>query len=91
MRPAEPQPRFVVCVKNKEYPASLELLKLYQVVADPAAAKHHQLHVIDESGEDYLYPEEYFVPVQLREATEKLLAADVLVQVIGEAIQRVVT
>ena len=59
MRPTEPQPRFVVCVKNKDYPASLELRKLYQVVADPAAAKHHQLRVIDESGEDYLYPEEY--------------------------------
>jgi len=91
MRPTEPPPRFVVCVKNKDYPASLELRKLYQVVADPAAAKHHQLRVIDESGEDYLYPEEYFVPVQLPEAAEKLLAADVLVQVIGEAIQRVVT
>ena len=58
MRPSEPQPRFVVCVKNKDYPASLELRKLYQVVADPAAAKHHQLRVIDESGEDYLYPDE---------------------------------
>jgi len=65
MRPTEPQPRFVVCVKNKDYPASLELRKQYQIVADPAAAKHHQLRVIDESGEDYLYPEEYFVPVQL--------------------------
>ena len=65
MRRAEPQPRFVVCVNSKDYPASLELRKLYQVVADEAAAKHHQLRVIDESGEDYLYPEEYFVPVQL--------------------------
>ena len=71
MRPTDPQPRFVVCVKNKDYPASLEVRKLYQVVADPAAAKHHQLRVIDESGEDYLYPEEYFVPVQLPEAAEK--------------------
>jgi hypothetical protein len=49
-------------VNSKDYPASLELRKLYQVVADEAAAKHHQLRVIDESGEDYLYPEEYFVP-----------------------------
>jgi hypothetical protein len=45
------------------------LRKLYQVAADPAAARHHQLRVINESGEDYLYPEEYFVPVQLPEAT----------------------
>ncbi len=40
-------------------------------VADAAAANHHQLRVIDESGEDYLYPEEYFIPVQLPEAAEK--------------------
>jgi hypothetical protein len=71
MRRTEPQPRFVVCVNNKDYPASLELRKLYQVIADEAAAKHHQIRVIDESGEDYLYPEEYFVPVQLPQAAEK--------------------
>ena len=71
MKRTEPQPRFVVCVNNKDYPASVELRKLYQVVVDEAAAKHHQLHVIDESSEDYLYPEEYFVPVQLPEAAEK--------------------
>jgi hypothetical protein len=58
-------------VKNKDYPVSLELRKLYQVVADDAAAKHHHLRVIDASGEDYLYPEEYFVPVQLPQAAEK--------------------
>jgi hypothetical protein len=71
MKRTEPQPRFVVCVNNKDYPASLELRKLYQVVADDAAAKHHQLRVIDESGDDYLYAEEYFVPVQLPQAAEK--------------------
>ena len=71
MKRTEPQPRFVVCINNKDYPASLELRKLYQVVADEAAAMHHQLRVIDESGEDYLYPEEYFVPVQLPQAAEK--------------------
>jgi hypothetical protein len=63
--------RFVVCVKNKSYAASLELRKLYQVVADETAAKLHQIRVIDESGEDYLYPEEYFVPVQLPQSAEK--------------------
>ncbi len=55
--------RFVVCVKNKDYAASLELRKLYQMVSDEAAANLHQIRVIDESGEDYLYPEEYFVAV----------------------------
>ena len=73
MTRTEPQPRFVVCVNNKDYPASLELRKLYQIVADKAAAKHHQLRVIDESGEDYLYPEEYFVPVQLPQAAQKAM------------------
>ncbi|MBI1741325.1 MAG: hypothetical protein HYR57_10670 [Candidatus Koribacter versatilis] len=64
-------PQFVVCVKNKDYAASLELRKLYQVVVDEVAAKLHQIRVIDESGEDYLYPEEYFVPPQLPQSAEK--------------------
>jgi hypothetical protein len=63
--------QFVVCVKNKGYTASLELRKLYQVVADETAAKLHQIRVIDESGEDYLYPAEYFGPVELPQAVEK--------------------
>jgi hypothetical protein len=63
--------QFVVCVKNKGYSASLELRKLYQVVRDEAAEKLGQIRVIDESGEDYLYPEEYFVPVQLPQSAEK--------------------
>jgi hypothetical protein len=65
------EPRFVVCVKNKDYAASLELRKLYQVVSDGEASKLHQTRVIDESGEDYLYPEGYFVAVQLPESAEK--------------------
>ncbi len=65
------EPKFVVCVKNEDYPASLELRKLYQVVSDESAAKLHRIRVIDESGEDYLYPEEYFVAVQLPLSAEK--------------------
>jgi hypothetical protein len=65
------EPRFVVCVKNKDYGASLELRKLYQVVADEAAAKLRQIRVMNESGEDYLYPEEYFVPVHLPQSAER--------------------
>jgi archaellum component FlaG (FlaF/FlaG flagellin family) len=63
--------RFVVCVKNKGYAASLELRKLYQLVVDGDAAKVGQIRVVDESGEDYLYPEEYFVPVELPQSAEK--------------------
>lgn len=51
--------RFVICIDNSECPASLEKRKIYEVVPDGNAAKHGQIRVIDESGEDYLYPEEY--------------------------------
>jgi hypothetical protein len=60
--------QFVVCICNEENPASLELRKLYQVIPDGKAAKLHLLRIIDESGEDYLYPEDYFVPVKLPQA-----------------------
>lgn len=63
--------RLVVCIRNDEYPVSLEKRKIYQVIPDPDAESHRQLRVIDESGEDYLYPVEYFVPVELPEAAEK--------------------
>ena len=59
------EPRFVVCIKNDDYPASLELRKLYQVIPDPSAAEHHQIRIIDESGEDYLYPANYFLVLDL--------------------------
>lgn len=61
----------VVCVNNKEYPASLEVRKLYRSIPDDQAAKRHRVRVIDESGEDYLYPAEYFVPIQLPQAAER--------------------
>jgi len=63
--------RFVLCVRNKEYPASLELRKVYRLLPDDVASKHRQMRVIDESGEDYLYPEEYFVPIKLPPMAEK--------------------
>jgi hypothetical protein len=58
------EPRFVVCVKNEHYPASLELRKLYQVVADGASAKIGLIRIIDDSGEEYLYPRGCFAPLQ---------------------------
>ncbi|HVP54491.1 MAG TPA: hypothetical protein VMU45_05785 [Candidatus Eisenbacteria bacterium] len=63
--------QFVVCVDNSEYPASLELRKLYQVIEDPAAAKPQMLRIVDESGEDYPYPAECFVAVSLPPSTRK--------------------
>jgi len=59
------KPQFAICVRNKGYRASLELRKLYQAIPDEQALRLRQVRVIDESGEDYLYPEDYFVTVQL--------------------------
>ncbi len=63
--------QFVICIKNKGYAAALEVRKLYQIVVDDRAAKLGQVRVVDESGEDYLYPEDYFVPVHLPQSAEK--------------------
>jgi hypothetical protein len=57
--------------EEQELWRALELRKLHQFVADATAIKLHQIRVIDESGEAYLYPEEYFVPVQLPQSAEK--------------------
>ena len=57
--------RFAICVDNSEYPASLELHKLYRVIADEDAKKDADLRIFDESGEDYLYPAEYFLLVDI--------------------------
>ena len=62
---------WVVCVENEGYAASLERRKLYVALADVRASRHKQIRVIDESGEDYLYPEEFFVPVDLPEAVRR--------------------
>jgi hypothetical protein len=63
--------QFVICVHNDDYPASLEKRKLYLKLSDLEAEKHHQIRVIDESGEDYLYPEGYFVSVKLPVTVEQ--------------------
>ena len=65
--------RFAVCVNNSDYPASLELHKIYRVLPDSDAASDGDLRVVDESGEDYLYPVEWFVPIKLPQAVEKSL------------------
>jgi hypothetical protein len=67
--------RFVVCVQNEDYPASLELWKIYRMLPDEKASRHKLVRVIDESGEDYLYPETYFVPIKLPQAAEEALLA----------------
>ncbi len=66
-------PQFAICIDNSEYPASLELHKIYRVLPDADAARDGDLRVIDESGEDYLYPAEYFVFIELPRETEHIL------------------
>ncbi|MBU2234998.1 MAG: hypothetical protein ABIK91_08125 [Pseudomonadota bacterium] len=57
--------RFLLCVENQGYEASLELRKLYENIPDREAERHNQVRIIDESGEDYLYPSQFFAPVKL--------------------------
>ena len=64
--------RFVICIDNSDYPASLERRKIYEVVRDSDAVEAGQIRGIDESGEDYLYPAECFVEVRL---SDDVLAA----------------
>jgi hypothetical protein len=63
-----------VCVRNYGYRASLELKKLYPALDDAFAAEHGMVRVIDESGEDYLYPNDFFVQIDLPASLEKALA-----------------
>ena len=65
--------KFAVCVNNADYLASLELHKIYRVLPDKDAAVDGDIRVIDESGEDYLYPAEWFVPIELPQAVEESL------------------
>jgi len=71
--PKRGEARFVVCVRNTGYPASLELRKLYRILSDEQASRHRQVRVIDESGDDYLYPETYFIPVKLPQSAQRVV------------------
>jgi hypothetical protein len=64
---------FVVCIKNEDYTASLELRKIYEVTPDERAADHQMIRIVDESGEDYLYPSDFFIPIELPKPIEKAL------------------
>jgi hypothetical protein len=74
MEQKQDKTQFVVCIKNEGYSASLELRKIYRVVPDDAAAAHRLIRVIDESDEDYLYPQDYFAPITLPETLVEALA-----------------
>ncbi len=68
--------QFAICIENSDC-EDLEKRKLYQILPDNAAAQEGYMRVVDESGEDYLYPASYFILVDLpRQAEEVLVAAD---------------
>ena len=58
-------PKLAVCIDNSGYRASLELHKIYPIVPDPDALEDGDLRIVDESGEDYLYSADRFVPIEV--------------------------
>ena len=67
--------KIVVCIRNAGYEVSLERRKIYRLLPDAVAKKHKLLRVVDESGEDYLYPEDYFLSVALPPAVRQAVLA----------------
>ncbi len=64
---------YAICVDNTNHEASLEKWKIYRTLPDQGAAQHHHLRVIDESGEDYLFPERCFIFIELPDAVHERL------------------
>ena len=65
--------QYAVCVRNEDHQESLELRKIYEVLQDLSAAKHNMIRVIDEDGEDYLYPRDWFLPIELPHNIEEAI------------------
>lgn len=74
MSQKKPAFKFAVCIANEEYEAALELHKIYRILPDDDAAVDGDIRVIDESGEDYLYPAEWFVFIELPRVLERSLS-----------------
>jgi len=67
------EPRFAICIANTDSLAALEVRNISQVLPDADAAQHQYLRIIDESGEDYLYPAAYFVPIDFPQGVQEAL------------------
>jgi hypothetical protein len=65
----------VLCLRNDGHRASLELRKLYRTLPDDQAARHKMIRIVDESGEDYLYPSSWFKALSLSPSIHRALAA----------------
>ena len=68
-----PTPEYVVCIENDGYPVSLELHKIYRALPDEDARANGDIRVVDESGEDYLFPATAFVTINLPERVRSSL------------------
>jgi len=66
--------KFVICIDNSKYPVSLEKLKIYEVLPDADAVKTNQIRVVDESGEDCLFPASCFIDAKLSKETRDVVA-----------------
>ena len=75
MRRRQQFSRFVVCIRNEGYEVSLEHRRIYQALQDALAKRRSLLRIIDESGEDYLYPEDFCLPTGLPKPVERALLA----------------
>jgi hypothetical protein len=71
----QPSKQFVVCVDNEGYPASLEKRKIYLALRDPSAERRGLIRVVDESGDDYLYPKAFFRSIALPLALKRAVLA----------------
>jgi hypothetical protein len=72
MKTQKTDARFVLCIRNEDCD-DLELRKIYQVLPDESSVDDGYIRVMDDSGEDYLYPQDYFVPIDLARAAQKAL------------------
>jgi hypothetical protein len=72
-KPEPPEPVFVVCINDRDYPASLELHKIYRVLPDEDAAKDGDIRLVDESGEEYFYRAKDFVVIDVPAAVRAAL------------------
>lgn len=66
---------FVLCTRNDGYEVDLDVGTVYAALRDEEAARSGRVRLVDESGEDYLYPSEYFTPVELSPFARKVLSA----------------
>lgn len=73
----ETRTRYAICVSNDGYPASLEVRKVYRTIGDADGAERGLVRVLDESGEAYLYPEAYFVTIDVPKDAEACFATSV--------------